>query len=139
MINETLKSKATYFRGHCLARAKKEHHDKSTIPMPKDIAAWIAQQLQVEKRKRFYFVCYLTGECVPVAKIEIDHKTPVARGGNYGLDNLAVTSKRMNCAKGTRTEEEFKQLLELITVWEDGGKSLLADLVRGAGAFGRYK
>jgi len=133
--NETLKSKAQAFRSHCLARAKKAGHDKTSIPMPKQIAEWIARQPMIEKRGKLYFSCYLTNDLIPVAKIEIDHRIPVSRGGDYSTDNLGITSKRLNAAKGTRTEQEFKQLLGLISDWDDKGKSLIGDLYAGTTRF----
>ena len=136
---DILKRKSQTFRSHCLERAKKSRHDKSTIPMPKDIAEWLERQPQIEKHSQLYFSCYLTNKLIPMGEIELDHRIPIARGGNYSLDNLGVTDARINQAKGVRTETEFKDLLGLIANWDDKGKTLLADLVRGAGAFGLYK
>jgi len=134
-MQELIKKKSQNFRSHCLARAKKAGHSTASIPMPKDIAAWINRQPMIEKRKRLYFSCYLTNDLIPIAKIEIDHRVPVSRGGSYSLDNLGITSKRINAAKGNRTEQEFKALLEVIAGFHDGGKSIIADLYAGTTRF----
>jgi hypothetical protein len=134
-----IKQKAQNFRVHCLARARNNNHNMESIPMPKVIAAWLEIQPQIIKSGRLYFYCYLTNDLIPVDKIEIDHLVPVVRCGNYSTDNLGVTSKKLNAAKGIRTEKEFKALLDLIASFDDKGKSIIADLYRGAGAFARYK
>lgn len=139
MINEIIKKKSQAFRSNCLARAKKSGHSTDTIPMPKQIAAWLSEQPMIEKRKRWYCSCYLTNKLVHISKIELDHRIPLARGGNYSLDNLGITSSRLNAAKGVRTENEFKQLLELIATFDDKGASVIADLYRGANVFSQYK
>jgi len=75
--------------------------------------------------------CYLTGELVELDKIEIDHREPISRGGSFKLHNLGITSARINQAKGNRTELEFSQLINLISNWDDKGKSIVADLRAG--------
>jgi len=137
--HEIIKKKSQAFRSHCLERAKKSGHSVKTIPMPKDIAAWLERQPKITKAGQLYFSCYLTNQLVHVDKIELDHRTPVTRRGDYSLDNLGVTDARMNQAKGTRSEIEFKALLAVIERFDDNGKSVIADLRRGASAFGRYK
>jgi len=134
-MQELIKKKSQNFRANSLSRAKKAGHSTSSIPMPKAIAEWINRQPMIEKRKRLYFSCYLTNDLIPIAKIELDHRVPVSRGGSYSLDNLGITGKRWNAAKGNRTESEFKELLELISVWDDKGASLIADLYAGTTRF----
>ena len=138
MINELIKRKSQSFRSNCLHRAKKAGHDVKSIPMPKDIAAWLQRQPMIVKRKRLYFSCYLTNELVPVSKIEIDHRVPVCRCGDYSIDNLGITSARINQAKGMRSNDEFLALLQLIATWDDKGASIIKDLRAGASAFRNY-
>jgi len=135
-IQDILKRKSQNFRSHSLSRAKKAGHDVKKIPMPKELVEWIARQPIIEKRKRIYFSCYLTQELIPIAKIELDHRVPISRGGDYSADNLGITSKRMNAAKGNRTEQEFKSLLELIAGFDEvARKSIIADLYAGTNRF----
>jgi len=62
-----------------------------------DIAALYRQQ---EGR------CYYCG--VTLDAYEIEHKTPIARGGTHWPANLAVACVPCNRSKGVRTEEEFR-------------------------------
>lgn len=41
---------------------------------------------------------------------ELDHLTPVSRGGPHSLDNLCYACRQCNQTKGVRTAEEFAQL-----------------------------
>jgi len=129
--HEIIKKKSRVFRVNCIARAKKLSIPASLVPMPIQFAEWLTSQPITIKRKRAYLTCYLTGALVPLAKIELDHRVPVSRGGSFQVFNLGVTDARINQSKGNRTEDEFKSLLELITGFEDGGRSIIADLRSG--------
>lgn len=137
--HETIKRKSLAFRTNCLSRAKKLGIPASSVPMPREFAEWLTLQPITIKRKRAYLTCYLTGALVPIGKIEFDHRIPVSRGGSFQVFNLGVTDAKINKSKGARSEQEFKQLLDLISSWDDKGASLLSDLYRGASAFGNYK
>jgi len=129
--HETIKRKSSAFRTNCLSRAKKLGIPVSSVPMPREFAEWLTLQPITIKRKRAYLTCYLTGELVPIGKIEFDHRIPVSRGGSFQVFNLGVTDARMNQAKSNRTQDEFMELLELIKAWDDSGKSIIADLRSG--------
>lgn len=43
----------------------------------------------------------------------LDHRLPIARGGQHGLDNLSVCCVRCNQLKGQLTEGEFREVLAL--------------------------
>jgi len=129
--HETIKRKSSAFRTNCLSRAKKLGIPVSSVPMPREFAEWLTLQPITIKRKRAYLTCYLTGALVPLAKIELDHRVPVSRGGSFQVFNLGVTDARMNQAKSNRTQDEFMELLELIKTWDDSGKSIIADLRSG--------
>lgn len=72
--------------------------------------------------------CHYSGEKITPAKSEIDHRTPVAKGGTNEFSNLCLSSPAMNKAKGDMTEEEFRSLLNLLSTFEDGGKTVLMRL-----------
>lgn len=129
--HETIKRKSSAFRTNCLSRAKKLGIPASSVPMPREFAEWLTLQPITIKRKRAYLTCYLTGALVPLAKIELDHRIPVSRGGSFQVFNLGVTDARMNQAKSNRTQDEFMELLKLIKTWDDSGKSIIADLRSG--------
>lgn len=42
------------------------------------------------------------------AGFHIDHRTPLARGGSNGPENLCVACPTCNCRKGAKTEAEFR-------------------------------
>tara|TARA_R100000008_G_C3581383_1_gene168758 strand:+ start:1245 stop:1847 length:603 start_codon:yes stop_codon:yes gene_type:complete len=57
--------------------------------------------------------CYLTGRPVDLsnkAEYQLDHIHPVSKGGSNELDNLGVTCKEANMAKGDMTTGEFINL-----------------------------
>ena len=49
--------------------------------------------------------CAYCGELLD--RYHIDHKTPLARGGDNSKENLHLTCPRCNLIKGTMTHEEF--------------------------------
>ena len=56
--------------------------------------------------------CYYCGVVLVVGKkganqFQIDHMTPVRRGGTEDLDNLVPSCRACNCSKGPMTAEEF--------------------------------
>ena len=83
------------------------------------------------------FVCYYSNATLKHTDFSIDHKQPLVRGGTNQLNNLCICTKAMNTAKGQMTEKEFKQLLKLISKWEDSGVKLLNRLRMAGKAFGR--
>lgn len=83
--------------------------------------------------------CYYTGVFIDETDFGIDHKVPLARGGDNSLDNLCAVAKSTNNSKGALTDTEFFELLKLISTWEDKGVSLLKRLRMGGGMFGRKK
>ena len=44
--------------------------------------------------------------------IEIDHRIPPSRGGSNLIENILPACRRCNRRKGTRTEDEFRELLQ---------------------------
>lgn len=100
------------------------------IPKISEIKEWL--------EKQYPYSCYFTEEKLG-RDFGVDHKIPVARGGSFMLDNLCITSMFINGAKGVMTEEEFKQLLKIISTWEDKGKSLLVRLRSSNTMFGGKK
>jgi len=57
--------------------------------------------------------CYLTGESIDLSQPEtysFDHIIPVSRGGENTLENLGLTTRKVNQAKSDMTPIEFYQL-----------------------------
>jgi 5-methylcytosine-specific restriction endonuclease McrA len=50
--------------------------------------------------------------CGSKLMIEIDHRTPLMRGGSNLIENILPACRRCNRRKGTMTEEEFRAFLQ---------------------------
>lgn len=95
---------------------------KDKTPVIADIKEWLlAQDL----------VCKYSNIKLTPLNLQVDHMTPVARGGDNSFSNLCLSSAHMNTAKGAMTFSEFTSLLALIKDWEDEGKALLSRLKQG--------
>lgn len=64
---------------------------------------------QVIERDGYY--CVYCDEDLRDAEIHLDHVIPESKGGLTTVDNLQVTCRRCNTAKGTLTENEFTDRL----------------------------
>lgn len=58
--------------------------------------------------------CSYTGEKLTVKSFTADHRMPIARGGEFTLDNLAFCTKSANYQKGILSDGEFMQLNEFL-------------------------
>lgn len=95
---------------------------RDSTPTTNEILAWLqAREL----------VCEYSGVKLTIDNMSIDHKIPITRGGDNSLSNLAIASLHMNLAKGTMTDVEFKQILAVISTWEDHGEAILRRLKLG--------
>jgi polyhydroxyalkanoate synthesis regulator phasin len=68
---------------------------------PKEILALLHRQ---------GFRCAYTGQPLTPETTGADHKIPTSRGGSNGIDNLALTLRTVNAAKGAMTLEEFREM-----------------------------
>ena len=55
--------------------------------------------------------CVYCDEDLSSAEIHMDHVIPESQGGSTTYNNLQVTCRKCNLAKGTLSEEEFTQRL----------------------------
>lgn len=122
-IHEPIVWKSRILRSRLLQAEKKNSPNSKKIPTAKDLQKWFEEQFPLH--------CYYTNEALSIYDINVDHKQPLTRGGTNDIDNLCVTSSHLNSAKGKMNEKEFKELLELISTWEDSGASLLSRLKQG--------
>lgn len=53
--------------------------------------------------------CEYSGEILSAENFSVDHRFPVSRGGEFGLQNLTVCSEKENLRKGNMTEVEYGQ------------------------------
>jgi hypothetical protein len=54
------------------------------------------------------------GTKMTIKGLAVDHKIPIARGGNWGLDNLQVLCKSSNFRKGQLLPDEFEALEDFV-------------------------
>lgn len=125
--DEFISKRAASFRASSLARAKTLGVMASDVPLPIAIREWLLRQ--------FPLTCYLSNTIIPRDSAELDHKIPVSREGSFSLENVGVTTRYYNNAKGQMTEEEFRGLLGLLSTWEDKGKNLLLRLIASNNRF----
>ena len=112
--------KASRLRSDWRTRAKKLELDPDKVPSRVEIQCWLEENMP--------FKCYLTDEPVIKSVVEMDHKVATSRGGSFDLHNVGITCKQLNAAKGGINEDEFRQLLKLISKWTDHGELLLRRL-----------
>lgn len=60
--------------------------------------------------------CYYCGCVVKESKRTIDHKTPLARGGETISENLVMSCQKCNNEKGFLTEEEYREYKEIADI-----------------------
>lgn len=53
--------------------------------------------------------CYLCLKFIEIGKDNLEHKTPLSRGGTNEYENLAIACQRCNCRKHDKTEAEFRK------------------------------
>lgn len=82
-------------------------------------------------------VCFYSGEKITPATMQVDHRTPIERGGSNDFSNLCLASKASNNAKGALTEEEYRSLMACIETFHDGGKDVLRRLRASSYIYGR--
>lgn len=70
-------------------------------------------QLVYEENIKKYgtLTCYLCLIKIEFGKDQLEHKTPVSRGGKSNYSNLGVSCPKCNAKKGTKTEEEYRRYI----------------------------
>lgn len=112
--------KATQVRSSWRERAKKYGLSLEEVPSRPEIQKWLEDQHPIK--------CYFTGSFISSEIVELDHKQPLCRGGSLKLHNVGITSRWYNNIKGQMSEREFRQLLKLVSKWEDNGDMLFKRL-----------
>jgi 5-methylcytosine-specific restriction endonuclease McrA len=133
------KAKAANFRNNCLGRVDKLGIDRANVPMPIDFYNWLLtyeEKIEVI-RKQLCLKCEYTGELIKLKDIQIDHRTPISRGGSFGVENLAITSGKTNQYKGELVESEFLELLGLLNKFDAIAKNSVLSRLRSGGVYFR--
>jgi 5-methylcytosine-specific restriction endonuclease McrA len=123
--------KATQVRSSWRERAKKFGLNLNDVPTRAEIQDWLEAQSPIK--------CYIEGTFISTEVMELDHKTPLSRGGKLHLENVGCTSRYYNNIKGTMTEKEFRQLLRLVKKWDDKGESIFKRLMASNHMFSRRR
>ena len=97
---------------------------KNETPTGLEYYKWL-NSLMVDEQ---FFICAYSGQKIDIYGAHVEHKLPLNRGGSNKIENLCISAPLYNVSKGSMTDEEFYQLLDLIKDWEDSGKSILSRL-----------
>ncbi len=80
------------------------------------------QQVYTDNIKKYgVLTCYLCFKPIAEKKDNLEHKTPLSRGGTNEYKNLAVAHQRCNSRKRTLTEMEYRKKWGL-PKWKKGGR-----------------
>ena len=123
--------KATQARSSWRERAKKFGLPLDEVPTRAEIQEWLEAQHPIK--------CYFTGGFISPEVVELDHKHPLSRGGSLQLHNVGITSRWYNNIKGQMSEREFRQLIKLVSKWEDNGDMLFKRLAASNRVFSRRR
>lgn len=121
--------KASQTRSSWRSRARKFGLPLDDVPTRLEIQEWLQSQDPIK--------CYIAGSFISHEVMELDHKTPLSRGGTLKLSNVGITTRFYNQAKGSMTEKEFRSLLKTISKFEDKGSGVLKRLIASGKMFSR--
>ena len=60
-------------------------------------------------KKNGTLTCYLCLKPIPFGFDNLEHKTPLSRGGDNKVNNLGVACQKCNYSKGAKTEKEYRE------------------------------
>lgn len=83
----------------------------------------ISKKLRFEVFKRDYFTCQYCSSKPPKVPLEIDHITPVSKGGKNNIDNLITAC--FDCNRG-KSNNELTSIPKSIIEKSEGKKIALA-------------
>lgn len=90
---------------------KKKYYASSRNPFPLSIS--IIQQVYEDNIKKYgTLTCYLCEKPIEFGRDSLEHKIPISRGGTNERNNLDIACMKCNLEKNTKTEKEFKALLQ---------------------------
>ena len=72
----------------------------------REFTAWLWKQMGLQA-----ILCPYCRAPIDILSMQLDHKTPLRRGGGPELDNLQVLCKGCNGSKGEFTHEEYSALV----------------------------
>lgn len=69
----------------------------------------VSNSLRFEVFQRDQHTCQYCGRCAPEIELEVDHLTPVARGGTDDFENLVSSCRECNSGKSARLIKQFTE------------------------------
>lgn len=93
--------------GQIIARAIEKYHAHHRNKRSDQIKPIQKQQMLIDQNH----LCYYCQKYIISKTSNVDHKTPLARGGTGDKDNLCATCKECNTLKETMTEMEFRAFM----------------------------
>lgn len=66
----------------------------------------------LKKLEEQRYICPLTGRMLTPETASLDHRTPLAQGGQHTPENIWIVDHQANAAKGTMTIQEFVTLCQ---------------------------
>jgi 5-methylcytosine-specific restriction endonuclease McrA len=115
--------KARQLRQNLRARAKKNGIDPQAVPSADILHSWL--------RSEEPFTCHYFGTLVKLKDLNVDHKNPISEEGSNDIENLCITSRRTNKAKGAFSYEEWLVLTTFCEAFPEGGRYLISRLISG--------
>ena len=76
----------------------------------KEISSYVREGLYRGQKGR----CMYCGHEVPLEDIQVDHKTPITRGGSDSDKNLQLLCASCNSRKGAMTDGEFRRIYKSV-------------------------
>jgi len=88
-----------------------DNHNRRLLT--KDLTVSVIQRVYEDNIKLYgTLTCYLCEKQIPFGKDNLEHKTPISRGGTNYYENLGVSCQACNCSKHNKTDKEFIQWRE---------------------------
>jgi 5-methylcytosine-specific restriction endonuclease McrA len=87
-------------------KIKKIEHSKDVRGTQKSMKNRLVRD---SKENEGYIKCYYCNKKLEESETEIEHKTPVSRGGRNKRSNVVLSCKKCNREKGRKNEKEFNE------------------------------
>ena len=83
-----------------------------------DMRTWMSKHIGLSAK-----ACPYCRRPIDILSLELDHVTPLARGGDLTLDNLEATCPDCNCEKGALTGPEYRKLRDFWNTLEPAART----------------
>lgn len=108
----------TLFMNTTLSRYRHmvERHERKGIPPPAFTLLELREHILEAMKDRYdgAIRCLYCGRVCDISEVELDHATPLSRGGWLDLENIDLPCATCNAAKGEATREEWTLFMEFL-------------------------